>query len=127
VRKLLRHPTAVSLRAQINQKRDEFEALKDADATAKRLKRVEQQIEDLRDQRRDFIQDYIADQRRANKRTPAQLKQWRKDAEQNRQDLREFIEDNLDDTRDQLLQTTRESMAPFELPGISSERFDVWH
>jgi len=50
--------------------RENFEVLSDADASAKRLARIEKKIETLREQRKDFIDDYIAQKRRQNKAHP---------------------------------------------------------
>jgi hypothetical protein len=116
-------PTAIDLANQIAKERENFEVLSDADASAKRLARIEKKIETLREQRKDFIDDYIAQKRRQNKRTRAQLKAWRDEKSDKQQELNELINDLLDDTRENLLTITRESTVPFDLPGISQERF----
>jgi hypothetical protein len=108
---------------EIKKLRDDFEALKDSDATAKKLKRVEEKIEKTRNDRRDFLADYVARKRRQYKRTPEQLRDWRNEQADKREQLNAHINNVMDDTREELLRLTRESQSPFDLPGISSERF----
>ena len=118
--------TAVSLAAQIAAKREEIESYADSESggrAVKKVKRLENQIENLRNDRRDFISDYIGLKRRENKKTPAQLQSWRNEKADKRDELDKYINEQMDDTRDELLRRTREEQSPFDLPGISSERF----
>ena len=117
---------AVSLTAQIAAKREVIESYADNEEggrVAKKVKRLENDIEALRDSRRDYILDYMGQKRRENKRTPAQLRAWRDEKSDKREELNEYINNKMDDTREELLRLTRESQSSFTLPGISSERF----
>jgi hypothetical protein len=117
---------AQNLTAQILNIREEIEALDDKEEggrATKKLKRLENRIENLRDARRDFIGDYIARKRRQAKASNWQIREWRNQRDTLRDRLNDLVNDKMDDTREELLRITRTATSAFYLPGISSERF----
>jgi hypothetical protein len=120
-------PTAVSLRQQIANKREEIESYADNEEggrAVKRVKRLENQIENLRDDRRDFISKYIAQKRRQAKVPNWQIREWRDQKDDLRTRIQDIVAEKLDDARDDLLTLVRESETAFVLPHqCSNERF----
>ena len=108
------------MRALIKDRRDR---IADSDSASK-IAKWEEAIEDWRNDRREFIDDYVADRRKQTKKDKSQIKQLRDEKDELRTQLNERIEELMDDTRDELLRITREETSAFELPNVcSSERF----
>ena len=114
-----RQPTATNFWAQIQAKRNELDALTDAQATAKRLAKIEQAIETLRDDRRTFIDNYVDRKRRENKHTTQNKQNWRQWRTANRDALRERIDARMEERVQELIDIIEDSTAPFQLKGFT--------
>jgi hypothetical protein len=107
---------AVSLRDQIRAKREEIESYADNEAggrAVKKVKRLENQIENLRDDRRDFISDYVGRKRRESKKDKSQINAWRNQKDNLRTEMRELIDDRMDDWRTEKVREAREATYAF--------------
>lgn len=108
---------------QIRAQSELIQNLKDSDATPKRISRERDTLADLRERRRDYVADFIADKRKANKPSRANRKAWRDEREIKREERRAFIDNNIDNEQDRLLEIVRLSTVSFVLTGIDTERF----
>jgi hypothetical protein len=109
-------PTAVDLAAKIKAKREELESLQDdaqGGVVGKLIKRLENEIEALRERRGDFIDDYIAARREESKATPEQIKAWREEKDDKRTLMNELVDDKVDEWRLDKITETREATQPF--------------
>jgi hypothetical protein len=108
---------------RIRDQRELIANLKEADATAKRVSKERDILDEIREQRRDYVADYIAGKRKQLKPTKANLKLWRQEREQLIDKKRQIIADNLDEEQERLLSIVRLSTVPFVLTGVDDERF----
>jgi hypothetical protein len=116
--------TAVDLRNQIAAKREEIESYADNESggrAVKKVKRLENQIENLRDTRRDFINDYIAQKRRQAKKPASQIRAWRDEKDDLLEAMNAEIAVRLDDWRTEKVREARE--ATYAFTGYDGNRY----
>jgi hypothetical protein len=108
--------TVQSLRSQILSIREQIESYADNEqggSVAKKVKRLENQIEDIRSTRREWIDNYVGRKRRESKTSKSQVRAWRDQKDDLRTSMREMIDDRMDDWRANKTQEAREANYPF--------------